>query len=490
MSYEEFGRLIDQREHQIHITDLQLREKFTSMCEGTTTLFVPKESLQNKVPPRTPAFFNPAARLSRDISIFIYNSFIKLNSHRLKEMPITLADAFSGVGARSIRVANEIPSIDKVVLNDLNPIAIKAAEISATINCVGSKCSYNQKDVHSFLNRGNYNKRVRYTILDLDPFGSPSPYVDSLLRAVSDGGLVSVTATDTAVLYGKFPNVCFRKYYSRPINCTYSNEIAVRILISFIGLVAGRMDLSIQPIFAHSHRHYSRVYVRVYASSNDANRLANNLGYISHCFYCGDRRAHPLTLQLPVSCDICKRNNSINNNDSNNYGSNKKLAIAGPLWTKPLFNKQLVSDVLLASGNGHIGEYYNTSRGSDLLLSSSDQRSGTTLGDQRRVVTYSRGPLQLPPTQSECPNNITQAPSQKNSLRHSIGLFKIASVELDEQPFYYTIDEVGSALKISPPPMSRILERLFQEGFEASRTSFRPTGFKTNASMEEIKKLL
>lgn len=490
MSEEEFGQLIDKREHQIQITDLQLREKFAPMCEGTTTLFVPKDSLQNKVPPRTPAFFNPAARLSRDISILIYNSFINLNSRRLKEKPITLADAFSGVGARSIRVANEIPSIDKVILNDLNPIAIKAAEVSANINCVGSKCLYYLKDVHSFLNGGDCIKRARYTIVDLDPFGSPSPYVDSLLRAVSDGGLVSVTATDTAVLYGKFPNVCFRKYYSRPINCTYSNELAVRILVSFIGLVAGRMDLSIEPVFAHSHRHYSRVYARVYVSSNEANKLATNLGYITHCFNCGDRRAHPLTLQLPVSCDICKRNNSNNANGSNTNSGNKKLAIAGPLWIKQLFNKHLISDVLLTSGDDHRGEYFNTSRGSEPLSSSSDQRSDTTSGHYRPAITYSEAPLQPPPTQSICPNNKAQAPSQKNSLRHIIELLKIASVELDEQACYYTIDEVGSALKISPPPMSRILERLVQEGFKASRTSFRPTGFKTNASMEEIKKLL
>ena len=166
------------------------------------------------------------------------------------------------------------------------------------------------------------------------------------------------------------------------------------------------------------------------------------------------------------------------------------MAIAGPLWIKPLFNKELISDVLLTSGDGHSGEHYNTIGGTELLSSSGDQRSGITYGGHRPDVTYSEGPLQLPPTQRECPSNKGQGPSQKNSLRHIIGLLKIASIELDEQPFYYTIDEVGSALKISPPPMSRILERLVQEGFGASRTSFRPTGFKTHASMEEIKKLL
>lgn len=487
MSDGESGRFVDERDNQSHENDRQVTEEFTTMCEGTTTLFVPKGSLLNKVPPRTPAFFNPAARLSRDISILVYTSFIRLNSCRFKEMPISLADAFSGVGARSIRVANEIPSIDKVILNDLNPVAIKAAEKSATVNYVGYKCSYSHKDVHSFLNGGDCNKKARYAILDLDPFGSPSPYMDSLLRAVTDGGLVSVTATDTAVLYGKFPNVCFRKYYSRPINCTYSNETAVRILISFIGLVAGRMDLAIEPIFAHSHRHYSRVYLRVYVSSNDANKLSNNLGYVTHCFNCGDRRAHPLTLHLPLSCGICGCNNE-NDYDSKNNSGSKKLTVAGPLWIMPIFNKPLISDVLCMHGTNNSRQYYSTSPG-DLLPSSNTQKSITISGDHRPIISSSEGSLLLPPTQSEYPNDIVQVSSQKN-FRHIIQLLNLASLELDDQPFYYTIDEVGSALKVSPPPMRRILEQLIQQGFRASRTSFRPTGFKTNASMEEIKRLL
>lgn len=466
MSDAEFGRFIEKSDSQDHEIDRQLTELFTPMCEGSTTLLVPKESLRTKVPPRTPAFFNPAARLSRDISILIYTSFIRLNSCQFKKVPITLADAFSGVGARSIRVAKETPSVDKVILNDLNPVAIKAAKKSAKINYVGDKCSYSQKDVHVFLNERNSNKKERYVIVDLDPFGSPSPYVDSLLRAVTDGGLVSVTATDTAVLYGKYPRVCFRKYYSKPINCIYSNETAVRILISFLGLVAGRMDLSIEPVFAHSHRHYSRVYVRVHVTSNGANKLVDNLGYITHCFNCGDRREHPLTYQLPLSCSVC---------GSNDRDKNKKeLNIAGPLWIKPIFSKRLMSDVLCVDGNDY-GARSDDLGQIDLVQPCKDHNSVSTLGGHNFIGYYSDNSIKL---------------SSQKYFRHIFQLLHIASLELDDLPYYYTIDEVGSALKTSPPPMNAVLERIIQGGFRGSRTSFRPTGFKTNASMEEIKKLL
>lgn len=481
MSYDEFGRFIDESDNPNNEIDRQLTEEFIPTCEGSTALLVPKESLRTKVPPRTPAFFNPAARLSRDISILIYTSFIRIYSNQFKNGQITLADAFSGVGARSIRVAKETPCIDKVILNDLNPIAIRAARESARINNVADKCLYFEKDIHVFLNARNSIKKERYVIVDLDPFGSPSQYADSLLRAVTDGGLVSVTATDTAVLFGKYPKVCFRKYYSKPINCNYSNEIAVRILISFLGLVAGRMDLSIEPVFAHSHRHYSRVYVRVRVSSNEANKLSDNLGYITHCFNCGDRRMHPFTFQLPLLCSIC------GGNDRNNK-SEKKIHIAGPLWIKPIFNKQLISDVLDIEGNNNYGAgSYESNRGV-LVPPSKDYHSDIVSNEHMLSEYYSKWSLP-PPSRLPCSESSIQISSQK-TFRHIFQLLHLASLELDDQPYYYTIDEVGSALKTSPPPMNTILERIAQGGFCGSRTSFRPTGFKTNASMEEIKRLL
>ena len=203
------GRDFERNDSQNVEIDRKLTEEFTLMREGSTTLLVPAESLRTNVPPRTPAFFNPAAKLSRDISTLMYNSFVRLHGSLFEKVPITLADAFSGIGARAIRVAREIPSVDKVILNDLNPVAISAAKKSAKINDVEDKCAFSQKDVHVFLNERNSKKKERYVIVDLDPFGSPSPYVDSLVRAVADGGLISVTATDTAVTVWKISKGLF-----------------------------------------------------------------------------------------------------------------------------------------------------------------------------------------------------------------------------------------------------------------------------------------
>jgi tRNA (guanine26-N2/guanine27-N2)-dimethyltransferase len=42
----------------------------------------------------------------------------------------------------------------------------------------------------------------RVDVVDLDPYGTAAPFIDSAVQSVSDGGLLAVTCTDLAVLAG------------------------------------------------------------------------------------------------------------------------------------------------------------------------------------------------------------------------------------------------------------------------------------------------
>ncbi|MFB5629951.1 MAG: tRNA (guanine-N1)-methyltransferase, partial [Nitrosarchaeum sp.] len=51
---------------------------------------------------------------------------------------------------------------------------------------------------------------------------------------------------------------------------------------------------------------------------------------------------------------------------------------------------------------------------------------------------------------------------------------------------YFTLDEIASKMKSSPPKLEDAIKNLQKNGYLASTTSFCPTGFRTNANINEI----
>jgi tRNA (guanine26-N2/guanine27-N2)-dimethyltransferase len=317
--------------------------------EGKTRLLVPAVSLTEKVPPKVPAFFNPSAKLNRDISIIAYRAFIQ----DLKKSKKTFADSFSGIGSRALRVAVEAPEIEEIHMNDINPIAIDLSKKAAELNSVTEKCNFSINEVCKFLTTRptKENGAERFGIVDLDPFGSPSKYIDCVLRAVFHRGLISITATDTAVLCGVYRDVCFRRYYGRPINNHYANETALRLLTSLIALTASRLELAIHPLFAHANLHYLRVYIEVSLSSSQANKVYDNIGYLRHCFRCGNRNVI-MEYDKSEVCELCGNG----------------FSLGGKLWISRLFDKNFIKKM----SSYYDDELKNTSSNSSNTNTSND----------------------------------------------------------------------------------------------------------------------
>ena len=186
------------------------------------------------------------------------------------------------------------------------------------------KSVFSINEVCKFLISRPTERNKRFAIIDLDPFGSPSPFIDCVLRSIEDEGLISITATDTAVLSGIYQTVCLRKYFGLSINNTYSNEVAIRLLISSIALIGARLGISLSPIFVNSNRHYFRVFLKTSLSNSKLIRFLIIIGYIRHCFRCGDRN-----LTYIYSHDLCPICSS-------------KFNIAGQLWIGKLFDKNVI----------------------------------------------------------------------------------------------------------------------------------------------------
>lgn len=286
--------------------------EFVELTEGKTTFLVPSGSIDEKIPPKEPAFFNPKAKLNRDFSIIAYSAFLKNF-----DGPKIFLEGLAGIGARGLRVANEVSNIAQVVVNDLNPNALELAKKSASLNNL-QNFQTSENEVCRFLSTFS-KKGERGTIVDIDPFGSPAKYIDCGIRATMHGGMLSTTATDLQVLHGIFKDACKRRYGGIPVKTEYANEIAIRLILGCIRIIAARLDIEIIPLFVETDLHYYRTYVRI-LNRPDQNE---NIGYVLHCKTCGNRK---MINVHESSCDVC----------------NSEVDLAGPLWIGRLFEKQFL----------------------------------------------------------------------------------------------------------------------------------------------------
>lgn len=294
------------------------------ITEGRTTLAVPADSIRGTVPPRRPAFFNPRASRTRDLAV------LAAGAHS-EEHPGVYLDAMAGVGARGLRVAAETCSYDTVFLNDSNPCAADLARISAGLNRLDN-VQFSTAEACRFLSEHSV-RGERGAAVDVDPFGSPAPYVDCALRALAYGGMLAVTATDLQVLGGLHDEACRRIYGGVPLRTAYGAETAVRLILGCVCTIAGRLGVGMWPLYAESHMHYYRIYARMRPKPGP-----RQMGYVVHCRQCGLRRASAISDMVCESCGAATEH-------------------AGPLWTGRLFDPDFVQKMILRDTELNSGSY-------------------------------------------------------------------------------------------------------------------------------------
>jgi tRNA (guanine26-N2/guanine27-N2)-dimethyltransferase len=286
--------------------------KLVEHVEGRTRLMVPAASLAQDPPPTSPVFFNPAASLNRDVSVCLTAA---AGGSRF-------CDSMAGVGARGVRVANEVDGVDSVALVDFNRQALLIARKAAALNRVARKCEFAQSETSSYL-YSRYGRDKRFDFVDVDPFGTPVGQLLGAIRATSDGGILSVTATDTAVLCGVYPKVSKRRYGAISLNNHFGHETAIRILVGAVARAAASVDTGVRPVAAHSTRHYVRLFLSIETGATRGDSALGNLGHISWCPSCG----HVAQTSEPcASCEKC----------------GKKARSAGPVWVGPLTDVDLL----------------------------------------------------------------------------------------------------------------------------------------------------
>jgi len=285
-------------------------EGSSTIIEGATELVVPAAHSVHGPGKRVGhVFYNEQMAFNRDVSIMLLAACPQVRS---------ALDAMSGTGARATRLAKEARPDLQIVANDRDVETCGYINANIRFNELSNVQASNE-DLRCLLAR-----RV-FDYIDLDPFGTPVPFVPAVMQGLKRRGMAGVTATDTAPLAGTYPKKCLRRYGARSARSPFGHETGLRILIGHLAKEAAKEDKGLECVLSFYADHYFRTYVRVLDSGANADTTIAKLGYIEYDRDTGER---VVSAERPSERSI------------------------GPLWLGPLHDKEVLA-AMSASENLH-----------------------------------------------------------------------------------------------------------------------------------------
>lgn len=339
-------------------------------------------------------FFNTEMLLNRDISEIAGKVF----KEQADIEEFRVCDPLAASGIRGFRYS-EIA--DELHLCDTNPEAVESMEKGLEANNIDAEI--HNEDANIVLS----GHRNFFHLIDVDPFGPFTKFLDSTARAANHSSFVGFTATDNSAASGSYPTVCERRYGSKPIRNSFMHEIGLRIYIKEVFRNFARFDKCFDPKICFQERHYARVMGRVTESKSRSNRSLDKIGKLSFCPECRWRK-----LEKVSECDHC---------------GNEELEYAGPLWTGDL-------------------------------------------GDQRFTEKM-----------------LEKMPEHWEDSQEYLGLIHS---ECQIRTPFYEIHEMCSELDVQAPKTEKVLESLREKGYIVSKTHFEPTGIRTDAPFEDVRRVI
>jgi tRNA (guanine26-N2/guanine27-N2)-dimethyltransferase len=304
------------------------------IVEGKVKVLVPDLKAygvcpQDYAPSKAPVFFNPVMEFNRDVTVLAFQAY-----QRMINREITICEPLTATGIRGLRFGAEIQGVKKVVSGDINIGSAKLAAYNIALNNLQERVSVKHKDSNRLLTEHSAPK-TRFDIIDIDPFGTPVPHLDSAVQALRNNGLLATTATDMAPLCGVHAKACIRKYGGRPLRTEYCHELAVRLLAGAVAAAAAKHDIGTRMLFSHCSDHYIRVYTQIGYGCQKADESLKTMGYILHCFNCLHREtaAKPFP-DAAAKCPEC----------------GTKMDYAGPLWLGKIFDLQFTDLMIKENG--------------------------------------------------------------------------------------------------------------------------------------------
>ncbi|PWB53994.1 MAG: tRNA (guanine(10)-N(2))-dimethyltransferase [Candidatus Methanoperedenaceae archaeon] len=366
------------------------------ITEGTTKVEVPVPDENSNFPPSSvQVFYNPAMRTNRDMAVAAIACFSRDNPD------YTYLDALCASGIRGLRIAGEVGL--NTTMSDWEEASYGLIKRNIDLNKL-SNCTALKRNANVVMLDNSFD------IIDLDPFGTPAPFLDA--ACFSTKRLLCITATDTAPLCGAHKKAGIRNYSAVPLKTEYYPEMGVRILMGAAARTLAKYDKAMTPLLSYASAHYVRLFVSVKKGIKEADECLKNIGFLSHCFNCGERNwKFGLAVHMEEKCPVCAH----------------KTSLAGPLWLGKLHDREFCQK----------------------LFDDAQQRE---FKDVRKLIASCRDELDI--------------------------------------PMHYDLHKVCKLLGITAMSTAALVSALKEKGFQASRTHFSGISFKTDAGMEEIKRIV
>ncbi|NXD73733.1 TRM1 dimethyltransferase, partial [Eolophus roseicapillus] len=336
---------------------------------------------------------------------------------------LRVLEALAASGLRSIRFAKEVPGLRNVVANDCSSRAMELMGRNVAFNGVGALVTPSMADARMLMYQCKADRKP-FDVIDLDPYGSPAPFVDAAVQAVSEGGLLCVTCTDMGVLAGNNAETCYSKYGAISLKGKFCHEMALRIILHSLDQRANCYQRFIVPLLAVSADFYIRVFVRVFTGQAKVKASASKQALVYHCVGCGTHHlqrmgkatAHSNGFKYGAAtgpsvgptCEFCQQRHQL----------------GGPIWAEPLHDVPFVQRVLAAL-----------------------ERSPRRFQTQERMQ----------------------------------GVLSSIAEELSDVPLYYTLEGLSSTVHCNTPSLLQFSSALLHAGYRVSLSHACRTAVKTDA---------
>jgi len=379
--------------------------------------------------------------------------------------PFNILDALSATGLRALRYAKEIPFATSVTANDMSQKAVDSIKLNVKHNKLEDTITAKTGNAIAYMY--SYCDKNGYDVIDLDPYGTAAPFLDSAIQAINSDGLLCVTCTDSAIFASHgYLEKTYSQYGGLPLKGEPCHEGGLRLLLHAIASSAGRYGMAIEPLLSLSIDYYIRVFVRIRKSPEDVKMLAGKTMVVYHC----DSGCGSWTTQFLARNKITHNKNgdkfykhtfaAAPTTDEHCRHCGFKTHLSGPMYGGPLHNVGFIERMLAQLNDVDRATYPTMDRIEGMLHTALEE---ITFGAKRDKANGGKDTKVLDPL-----------------------IPKADPAEVDHHPFFFIPSSVARVLHCSAPPLAPLRGALRHAGFRVSMSHCKPGSIKTDAQWKDI----